>query len=236
MQRKFSFAPGEYYHLYSRGTEKRTIFLDYGDYLRFLVLLHVANFHQAVHLSDYCQGESLPISLLWTKSFGEKLVDIGAYCLMPNHFHILVREKKNNGIPQFMKKLLTGYSMYFNKKQTRTGKLFEGAFKATHVDNDEYLRYLFAYIHLNPVKSLDPKNWENKIIRNQATAQNYLDQYEYSSYPHYSGRARPSDSILNPKTFPEYFTEPKDFTDFIKDWINYSTEDGDEDPTVKDSP
>ncbi len=223
MQRKFNFAPEEYYHLYNRGTEKRTIFLDYGDYLRFLVLLHVANFSQPVHLSNH-QGLSLPITTLWLKSFGDKLVDIGAYCLMPNHFHLLVREKKENGIPQFMKKLLTGYSMYFNKKRTRTGQLFEGTFKATHVNNDEYLKYLFAYIHLNPVKSLDPKNWKNKIIKNKELAQNHLDQYEYSSYPHYSGRMRPSDSILNPKVFPEYFTEYKDFSDFIKDWINYSTD------------
>lgn len=228
MQRKFSFAPGEYYHLYSRGTEKRTIFLDYGDYLRFLVLLHVANFHQAVHLSDY-QSEPLPrrqagfpITMLWSRSFGDKLVDVGAYCLMPNHFHLLVREKKDNGIPQFMKKLLTGYSMYFNKKRVRTGKLFEGAFKANHVDNDEYLKYLFAYIHLNPVKSLNSKDWEEKIIRNKPTAQSYLDQYEYSSYPYYSGRVRPSDSILNPSAFPKYFIQPKEFSDFIKDWVSYS--------------
>lgn len=168
------------------------------------------------------------MSLIWSKDYGEKLVDIGAYCLMPNHFHILIKEKDSEdneakpAIPIFMQKLLTGYSMYFNKKRTRTGKLFEGPFKSTHVDNDEYLKYLFAYIHLNPVKSLDPKNWENKIIRDQATAQNYLDQYEYSSYPYYSGRTRPSDSILNPKVFPEYFVQPKEFSNFIEDWINFS--------------
>ncbi len=224
MERKFNFVPGEYYHLYNRGTEKRTIFLDYGDYLRFLVSLHVANFRQPVQVSDYCQGLSSPITRLWSKSFGEKLVDIGAYCLMPNHFHLLIREKTDNGIPNFMKKLLTGYSMYFNKKRTRTGKLFEGTFKATHVDNDEYLKYLFAYIHLNPVKIKDPKNWENKIIKDRSTAKNFLDQYEYSSYPYYSGRTRPSDSILNPKIFPEYFSQTREFPEFIKDWINYSEE------------
>lgn len=222
MQRKFNFTPGEYYHIYSRGTEKRTIFLDYGDHLRFLVLLHVANFHQVIHLSDW-QGQSLPVNMLWSKSFGEKFVDIGAYCLMPNHFHLLVREKEDNGIPQFMKKLLTGYSMYFNKKYSRSGQLFEGTFKATHVANDEYLNYLFAYIHLNPVKTLNPKDWQEKIIRNKAKAQTYLEQYEYSSYPYYSGRPRPSDTILNPDAFPKYFSKSKEFGEFTEDWINYPT-------------
>lgn len=221
MQRKFSFAPGEYYHLYNRGTEKRTIFLDYGDYLRFLVLLHVADFHQPVQLSDYCQGLSSPITALWARSFGDKLVDVGAYCLMPNHFHLLVREKADNGIPKFMKKLLTGYSMYFNKKRTRTGQLFEGTFKATHVDNDEYLKYLFAYIHLNPVKINDPTGWKNKTILHPETAREFLAGYEYSSYPYYTGRSRPSDSILNHQVFPDYFRTAKDFNDFINEWINF---------------
>jgi len=86
------------------------------------------------------------------------------------------------------------------------------------------LKYLFAYIHLNPIKSLDPKNWENKIIKNKTSAQDYLKQYEYSSYLYYSGQARPSDAILEPATFPEYFTKPRVFSEFIKDWINYSPE------------
>ena len=221
MQRKFNFAPGEYYHLYNRGTEKRAIFSDYGDYRRFLVLLHVANFHQPVHLSNH-QGQSLPITAFWLRSFGDKLVDIGAYCLMPNHFHLLVREKEDNGISQFMKKLLTGYPMYFNKKHTRTGQFFESTFKATHIDNDAYLKYLFAYIHLNPVKINDPSGWKNKTIRRPETAKEFLTNYEYSSYPYYSGRARPSDSILNPKAFPDYFNKVSEFADFIKDWIDYS--------------
>ena len=80
---------------------------------------------------------------------GETLVDIGIYCLVPNHFHLLIKEKTENGISEFVKKVATGYSMYFNKKYERTGSLFEGPFKAKRIDTDEYLKYIFSYIHLN---------------------------------------------------------------------------------------
>ena len=89
----------------------------------------------------------------------ETLVDIGAYCLMPNHFHLLIRETAEGNISRFMLKLQTGYPMYFNKKYQRTGALFEGKFKAKHITNDNHLKYLFAYLHLNPVKITDPQNW-----------------------------------------------------------------------------
>ena len=90
---------------------------------------------------------------------------------MPNHFHILVKEKIENGISKFMGKLTTGYSMYFNKRYDRTGSLFQGVFKSVHADSDEYLKYLFAYIHLNPIKLINPEWKENGIKdKNRANA------------------------------------------------------------------
>src|SRR3989344_1697653 len=81
---------------------------------------------------------------------------------MPNHFHILIREKIEGGISKYMLKLMTGYSMYFNKRYERTGKLYEGVFKSSLLDKDTYLKYIYSYIHLNPAK-LQDKNWrENK--------------------------------------------------------------------------
>src|SRR3989344_1060267 len=106
MERKFSFAPGEYYHIYNRGTDKRKIFLDWRDHWRFIALLYVANSQSVIHLSDH-EGKD-PISLLDLPR--EKiLVDIGAYCLMPNHFHLLIRETGDGNISRFMLKLQTGY-------------------------------------------------------------------------------------------------------------------------------
>ncbi|MFA6397781.1 MAG: transposase [Candidatus Paceibacterota bacterium] len=149
----------------------------------------------------------------------ENIVEIGAYCLMPNHFHILIKEKIDGGISLFINKLLTAYSMYFNKKYERTGKLFEGAFKATHVNNDEYLKYLFSYIHLNPLKIVD-KNWRESGI-NDDKAREYLKNYKYSSYLEYLGENREEKIIINKDVFPKYFEKSDDFKNFINEWINF---------------
>lgn len=151
---------------------------------------------------------------------GETLVDVVAYCLMPNHFHLLLREKKEGGITAFMLKLSTGYSMYFNKKYERTGALFEGRFKARHVGEDEYLKYLFAYIHLNPIKILDPK-WRENRIEERAEAKEFLEKYRYSSYFDYRGVDRKEGNILNKKAAPEYF-EDISFEEYVDTWMDFS--------------
>lgn len=225
MLRKVEFAPGEYYHLYNRGTDRRKIFLLERDWLRFQVLLYVANNTEVVHISNYeslRQGRSL--MKMFDINRPATLVDVGAYCLMPNHFHLLVKEKMDGGITTFIRKLLTGYSMYFNIRHHRTGALFESRFRAQHVADDQYLRYLFAYIHLNPVKKLDPKNWKDKVIPNPTKALKFLETYHYSSFPYYLGQKRPENVIINPADFPGYFAGVNDFKNFIKDWAEYEPE------------
>src|SRR3989344_6519009 len=128
--RKQVFAPDEYYHLYNRGTEKRIIFLDEQDYKHFLFLMYICNTEKSITLRGV--GEFF--------DRGATIVDIGVFCLMPNHFHILIHEKVKNGISTYMRKLLTGYSMYFNKKYKRTGKLYEGVFKSIHANKNKYLK------------------------------------------------------------------------------------------------
>jgi putative transposase len=115
---------------------------------------------------------------------GKNLVDIGAYCLMPNHFHLLLKEKTENGISLFMQKLMTAYTMYFNKKNGRNGALFQGTFKAEHLANDNYLKYMYSYIHLNPIKLIDP-TWRENGIKNQSKTEKFLEQYKHSSYSEY---------------------------------------------------
>ena len=121
-----------------------------------------------------------------------------------------------------MRKLLTSYSSYFNVKHKRTGKLFEGAFKATHVDNDQYLNYLYAYIHLNPIKIDNPDGWPDKVVANSHLAKQFLEHYKYSSYHEHLGRQRQEQAILTPSAFPEYFRTPREFQDFLDDWMHYS--------------
>lgn len=209
------FSINEYYHVYSRGIEKRAIFLDKKDYERFVLLLLTANSDTPVHLSNY-QG----ISLIDIPR-GEVIVDVIAWCLMPNHFHLLLREKTENGISLFMKKLLTGYSMYFNTKMERKGKLFEGKFQAKHLDYDQYLKYQLAYIHLNPISIID-SGWKNKQLKDTEKAKDFLNDYKYSSYQDYCGFKRPESRILNIENSPKYFESIKDFSDMIEEWVNFT--------------
>ena len=120
-----------------------------------------------------------------------------------------------------MGKLLTAYSMYFNKKYMRTGALFESTFRARHVDNDNYLKYLFAYIHLNPVKLIDSE-WKTNGIKNKKAAEDFLKNYKYSSYDDYRGVEREEAIILTRGIFPEYFEGSQSFNAFIKDWVEYA--------------
>ncbi|TSD02978.1 MAG: hypothetical protein Athens071416_369 [Parcubacteria group bacterium Athens0714_16] len=218
MSRNLEFSISEYYHLYNRGTEKRKIFLDDKDRERFLRLLYLCNTSKSIVFRDTI---GLPLSAIDKK---DVLVDIGCYCLMNNHFHLLIKEKIEEGISIYLGKLCTAYSMYFNIKYKRTGKLFEGSFKASHVDRDEYLKYLFAYIHLNPVKLLDSAMWKEKRIINTNGIKTFLKNYRYSSYLDYIGVNREERLILNKKVFPEYFETKKDFENFVKDWMEYEEE------------
>ena len=219
MHRKFIFSIGEYYHIYNRGTDKRIIFTNKKDYERFVALLYLCNNKTSVDVSAFIRG-GRSLSELLNVEVKETLVDIGAYCLMPNHFHLFIREKQENGISLFMKKLLTAYSMYFNKKHQRTGGLFEGPFLATHVDNDQYLKYLFSYIHLNPVKIIDPK-WKENGITNRVEAKKHLLTYVYSSYFDYININRKEGKILNKPAFPEYFANSQEFEQCINEWLSF---------------
>jgi putative transposase len=214
MERYIEFSIDEFYHIFNRGNDKRNIFLKFSDYERFIKLLFVCNSSKPVVFKTIQGGALDKIDR------GEVLVDIGAYCLMPNHFHLLIHEQKEDGISLFMQKLSTAYSMYFNKRHNRTGKLFEGVFRAEYVDKDEYLEYLFAYIHLNPIKLIDPK-WREDGIQDMDGAKKYLKEYKYSSYQDYVGEKRPESIILNKEAFPEYFESVKDFDDFITDMMKF---------------
>lgn len=220
MQRKFNFSEGEFYHVYSRGVNKSDVFPTSHDKDRFLKLLYLCNSGKDVvfRLAERTvQGRSL-----YEFDRGESIVDIVAFCLMPNHFHLLLYEKKANGISIFMKKLLTAYSSYFNKINDRTGPLFDGRFKARHADRDEYLKYLFSYIHLNPVKLIEP-GWKESGIKDKDKAKKFLEGYKYSSYTEYTqDSARPEKLILNKEVAPEYFESTTDFNGFISEWLEFS--------------
>lgn len=214
MERGFRFAPDEYYHVYNRGVDKRSIFENKADYRRFVESLYLFNSIERIVL------RLVPKKDRFSCDREETIVYIGAYCLMPNHFHILIKAKSDNGVSSFMEKIQTSYSMYFNKTRQRSGSLFQGPFRAEHVTRDEYLKYLFSYIHLNPIKIIDP-DWKEKGIKDIDQAKNFLLSGQFSSYQDYIGLNRQESSVLNREVFPEYFQSTKDFNDFIDFWLTF---------------
>ncbi len=214
-QRLVPLVPNEYYHIYNRGTDKRSIFKDAADHRRFVELLYLTNTNLSINMRNVRRMES---SIFDFDREGQ-LVYIGAYCLMPNHFHILLTPLEKNGIQEFIQKLSTAYSMYFNKRYERTGTLFQGRFKSQHADSDEYLKYLFSYIHLNPIKLIQ-SDWKDVGIRDIITTKKYLDEYMYSSLPDYVGN-REESKILDKDKFPEYFITKNEVDTELISWLSF---------------
>ncbi len=230
MERKHTFLPGEFYHVYNRGNTKQIIFLDDHDRERFVKLLYLSNSTRDVNFRDDIVRKNIEV---WDFDRGEQLVSIGAWVLMPNHFHVYLSPRgpqKTTGkkfneeetVGLFMKKLLTSYAKYFNKRHERTGVLFEGPFRSIHVETDEYAKYLFSYIHLNPVKLID-REWKEKGIRDKDRTIDFLEKYVWSSYLDHKGIDRVESQIISTKNFPGYFVEFIDFDTEIMDWLSFGT-------------
>jgi len=213
--RKVNFTVNEFYHLYNRGNSKQKIFHNKEDYFHFMSLMYVCNSKNNFRALSLGKKETH-----YDFDRGKNIVSIGAYCLMPNHFHILITEKEEGDISKFMQKLSTAYSMYYNKKYERNGGLFEGKFKSQHANTDRYLKYLFSYIHLNPIKLID-KEWREKGIKNIPLAINHLQNYKYSSYSDYLSKQSTQNLVLNVKDFPNYFSTKQVFRKEIFEWLSY---------------
>lgn len=148
--RKVQFATGEWYHVYNRGTDKRTIFSDVFDFDRFLQSMVEFNVsHPIGSIYEHTRIQKFGGETSKKEEQNEPLVNIAAYCLNSNHYHFLLQQVLEKGIEKFMQRLGTGYTMYFNNKYDRSGALFQGVFKAIHVDSNEYLLHLSAYVNLN---------------------------------------------------------------------------------------
>lgn len=223
--RKVPVVHGEFFHIYNRGNSKQEIFLDDEDRDRFIKLLYLSNSTRSVNFRDDIIEKNIDA---WDFERGETLVSIGAWVLMPNHFHIYIispnpgvgEETGEKNISLFINKLCASYVKYFNKKYDRTGTLFEGRFRSTHVENDSQAKYLFSYIHLNPLKLIDSK-WRENGISDPEKAFKYLSNYKWSSYNDHRGIVRPENKILCLEDFPEYFSDIKDFDSEISSWLQY---------------
>jgi hypothetical protein len=222
--RKVPLVSGEYFHIYNRGNSKQKIFLDDEDKERFIKLLYLSNSKKNIKFRDHIINTKIDA---WDFEKGDNVVSIGAWVLMQNHFHLYLTsltsgmgEAKNkiSDVSLFMKKLCTSYSKYFNKKYDRTGSLFEGRFKSVLVSDDVQAKYLFSYIHLNPIKLID-KDWKENGIKNKYEALKFLSEYKWGSYMDYKRVKRKETKILDRNNFINYFKNYTDFDEEILDWI-----------------
>lgn len=210
------YLENSYYHIYNRGVEKRKIFLDEQDYKTFLKYLKI-------YLEPPENAKSRKISIGESKSFDavprplnnfSNEIELTSYCLMPNHFHLLIYQKSNKSIEFFMRSIGTKYVQYFNKKYERVGYLFQGTYKAVLVKSDSQLLHLTRYIHLNPVST-----FRESPLR-----------YPYSSYGEYLGSRKTN--WIKPQKILEYFKSAKNtslkdvlsYQSFVEDYIQDSKE------------
>lgn len=206
MAERSPFGIDEWYHCYNRGVDKRTVFEDVGDYNRFLLLLYLGNGSVPLHIANLKDKNIRAVLEDTSIERGEPLVEIGAYTLIPNHFHLLLKEIREDGIAMFMQRIFTAFTMYFNKKYERTGALFAGPFKSRHVDDDRYLKQIVSYLHLNAAELFDPK-WKDGL-GNIEIIQERLVEYPYSSLPDFLGHERPERKILGNSIYELFDTIP----------------------------
>lgn len=197
-----SFVNQNFYHVFNRGVNKQEIFNSPDNYERFLQTIFYYQFsgpkprfstHKRFRVKDF--------------SNNPKIVDIICYCLMPNHFHFLLRQIKEGGITEFISKVSNSYTKYFNTKHKRIGPLFQGEFKAVPIETDEQLLHVSRYIHLNPFVS--------ELI-------NDLAAYPYSSYKNFIEPASVGFCITKP--ILDFFKNPKEYEKFINDHSDYAKE------------
>jgi len=214
--RKVQFVEEEYYHIYNRGVDKRKTFMDDEDRYRFLHDLY--EFNDENLTPEFCRrvntvGNPVPHSEMPR----ELLVEISCFCLMPNHFHLILKQLVENGIPKFMQKM-GGYTSYFNLKHERSGTLFQGPFKAVRIKTDDQMVHLNRYIHLNPVDIFQPK-WKERGIKDLEETIKLLEKYRWSSYLDYIGIKNYPSLINKQFVLESYFKRGKCYKKFILDGL-----------------
>ena len=210
---------GEIYHIYNRGVEKRRVFLDDEDRLRFIHDLFEFNDIEPAPNLTYHIGhkQSKEVGLPKNRKRRQLIVELIAFCLMPDHYHLIVRQKTDNGITEFMRKLGTGYTNYFNKKYQRVGHLFQGKYKSVRIVTESHFIHLPYYIHLNPLDLIAP-SWRERKLKNYREAVSFLNNYRWSSLLDYIGQEN-FPSVTQRKFLLDFFDGPKSYKKNIFGWL-----------------
>lgn len=208
--RKLVFANDEIYHVFNRGVEKRPTFIDKRELDRGIKTLDFYRFaNLPLKLSKFLvlpESERVKLVQDMYRKY-EKLVEITSYCLMPNHFHFLVKQIKKNGVSTFTANFTNSYTKYFNTRHERVGPLFQGLFKAVRVGSDEQLMHVSRYIHLNPVSSF--------LIKPE-----HLEDYQWSSYREYLDISK--NRIADKGIVLGMFSSKEAYKQFVMDQVDYA--------------
>lgn len=198
-----------FYHIFNRGVNKQPIFQGVRDYKRAMGILEFYSFNPKLRFSKFLllSQEERNNFMDSLHKINDKLVDIICFCLMPNHFHLLLNQLKDNGISKFMANLQNSFTRYFNTKHERIGPLLQGQFKAVLIEDDNQLLHVSRYIHLNPYSSF--------IVKDLAS----LEKYPWSSLSEYLGIA--STQICEKLVILSHFKNAEDYKKFVFDQADY---------------
>jgi len=235
--RKEQFVNGEIYHIVIKGIDENVIFEDIDDHYRGIFSIYEFNNAKRVEIRERrrerakikeqikkinrefkkikAQARGDPISADSRK----KLVEVLAFCIMPNHLHLLVRQLKDGGISKFMAKLGAGYGGYFNRKHGREGHVFQRRFTAVHIKNERQLKVVFVYIHTNLISLIEPK-WKENGIQNPDKVIKFLGNYKWSSYPDYIGKKN-FPSVTDREFILKIMGGEQGCKEFVEGWIKY---------------
>lgn len=200
------------YHIYNRGVDKREIFGSDEDRQRFLACLQYFN------NIDQARSDEIYNTKNDTMPQQDKLVEILAFVLMPNHYHLLLKPLVEDGVSEFMRKLGVGYTHYFNIKNERSGALFQGKYKFVRIEDDEQLNYIPFYIHFNPAELIEAR-WKEREIADKKRLLEFLKTYPWSSLCDYLGDDRFA-KIIDKNLLLDYLGSPSELEQEIEGWLN----------------
>lgn len=202
-----AIASNEYYHIFNRGAHRHTLFRDKNDWLRFLFLILYCQSpmllpHTKRMVTSSALAEGFPVPLeKQTEIIARRTVGLTAFCVLSNHFHLLLRQTEEVGVSRYMHRVIMGYTNYFNTKYKTSGHLFQGRYRDVHVSTNEQLLYLSAYIHRNP---RDLAQWRGRE-----------EEYPYSSLSDYTNKNRWG-GILETDILASQFKEDHSYRDFVR--------------------
>jgi putative transposase len=225
--RKEQFANDEIYHIILRGLDDKLIFKDINDYYRGIFSIYEFNNANRIEIRkrrEQIKNRKKKVGGVPDSAIDErdKLVDVLCFCFMPNHVHLLLKQKRDGGIVKFMNKIGSGYAGYFNRKYERKGYVFQNRFRSVPIKDDNQLRVIFNYIHVNPISLIEP-GWKEKGIRNLDEVISFLEDYKWSSYSDYIGEKN-FPSVTERDFLSEILNGVVGCREAIEDWVKYKEE------------